>query len=287
MTSQSPRIYIYKITFEEVLYYYYGLHKEKKINEYYMGSPVTHKWVWDFYTPKKQILEFFEYSDEGYIEAKEVESRIIRPFYNADKWCLNENCSGVPSLKVCSDAGKIGSKIANEKIRQLKVGIYNISPEQRIENGKKGGKISGQKNKELGLGFFKMSFEEKSQLGKRNAEKNIQHKKAIFSLTPEQRSENGKKGGSAAYKMRVGVHGRSKEQRIENSKKGGSISGKRNYEKGIGVASMTKEERQEVAAKTNSQRWECLETGYISTPAGLSLYQKKRGIDTSKRIRLE
>jgi len=286
MTSQSPRIYLYKITFEEVPYYYYGIKKEKYYNQEYWGSPVTHKWVWDFYTPKKQILQFFDFTDEGYIKAKEGESRIIRPFYNIDKLCLNENCSGVPSLKVCSDAGKIGSKIANEKIKELGIGIYDIPIEQRIENGKKGGKISGQKNKELGKGFFKMTFEEKSQLGKRNAQKNKQNQKAIFSLTPEQRSENGKRGGSTAYKMRVGVHGRSKEQRIENSKKGGSISGKRNYEKGIGVASMTKEERQEVVAKTNSQRWKCLETGYISTSAGLSNYQNKRNIDTSKRTRI-
>ena len=44
MTSQSPRIYIYKITFDEVLYYYYGVHKEKYFNQEYWGSPVTHKW---------------------------------------------------------------------------------------------------------------------------------------------------------------------------------------------------------------------------------------------------
>jgi hypothetical protein len=29
MTSQSPRIYTYKITFEEVPYYYYGMKAEK------------------------------------------------------------------------------------------------------------------------------------------------------------------------------------------------------------------------------------------------------------------
>jgi hypothetical protein len=49
----QSRIYTYKITFEEVPYYYWGSHKEKRYNEYYMGSPVTHKWCWDFYTPKK------------------------------------------------------------------------------------------------------------------------------------------------------------------------------------------------------------------------------------------
>jgi hypothetical protein len=38
--------------------------------------------------------------------------------------------------------------------------------------------------------------------------------------------------------------------------------------------------------KTSPQQWMCEETGYISTPGGLSSYQKKRGIDTSKRVRL-
>lgn len=102
----SPRIYLYKITFEEVSYYYYGVHKEKKFDEHYIGSPITHKWMWDFYTPKKQILEFFEYNDKGWLEAQEVEKRLIKPFYNTDKWCLNEHCGGKISLKVLSKAGK-------------------------------------------------------------------------------------------------------------------------------------------------------------------------------------
>jgi hypothetical protein len=53
---------------------------------------------------------------------------------------------------------------------------------------------------------------------------------------------------------------------------------------------MSKDEWSEVgkkgAAVTNSQRWKCLETGFITTPGNLSHYQKARGIDTSKRERL-
>jgi hypothetical protein len=30
----------------------------------------------------------------------------------------------------------------------------------------------------------------------------------------------------------------------------------------------------------------CLETGHISTPGGLAMYQKARGIDTTKRVRI-
>jgi len=39
--------------------------------------------------------------------------------------------------------------------------------------------------------------------------------------------------------------------------------------------------------KTGSQRWVCLETGKVSNPGGLSTYQRKRGIDTSLRSKVE
>ena len=107
----QPRIYTYKITFEEVPYYYYGVHKEKRFNEYYMGTPYTNTWCWELYTPKKQILELFEYSDDGWLEANLVEDRLIRPFYNTDKWCLNESCGGRISLQVLRETGKKLRKI--------------------------------------------------------------------------------------------------------------------------------------------------------------------------------
>jgi hypothetical protein len=56
-----------------------------------------------------------------------------------------------------------------------------------------------------------------------------------------------------------------KEQMTEDGKKGGKIGGK----------------------NVASQKWMCLETGHISTPAGLAIFQNKRGIDTSKRKRIE
>jgi len=96
MTSQSPRIYIYKITFEEVPYYYYGSKKEKYYNQEYWGSPVTHKWMWKFYTPKKQILQLFDTREE----ANAIENRIIKHFIN-EPYCLNENCGGIVSLSSC------------------------------------------------------------------------------------------------------------------------------------------------------------------------------------------
>ena len=227
MTSQSPRIYIYKITFEEVSYYYYGVHKEKKFGEYYMGSPVTNKWCWDFYIPKKQILEIFDYTDKGWIEAQKVEGRLIRPVFNSDKWCLNENCLGVFSLDKKGKAGKIG----------------------------------GKKVVECGLGYHSLTMKEKSEIGKLGGTKSYEMKVGIHGLTSEQKTEARSKGGNKTYELNSGVFSRSQEKIEEDCRKGGII--------------------------VNSQKWICLETGYISCPGGLARYQRKRGIDTSKRKRIE
>jgi hypothetical protein len=47
------------------------------------------------------------------------------------------------------------------------------------------------------------------------------------------------------------------------------------------------ENRRRGAYTQHSQRWECLITGYVSTPGPLSRYQKARGIDTSQRRRIQ
>ncbi len=243
MTSQRPRIYLYKITFEEVSYYYYGAHKEKKFNEYYMGTPVTHKWMWKFYTPKKQILQFFDFTDEGWIEAQEVEKRLIKPFYNTDKWCLNENVGGKVFIDLCSKGGR--------KAYELGIGGHARTKEQMTKDGKSGGK----KAYELGLG--------------------------IHGRTKEQMSEDAKNGGLTAYKLGVGVHGRTKEQMSEDGKK----ATQRAKELRVGLYGLATEERRENVKITNSQRWECCMTGYVSTSAGVVSYQKGKGIDTSKNNR--
>ena len=195
----QPRIYTYKITFEEVPYYYYGVKKEKRFDEEYWGSPKTNKWCWELYTPKKQILEIFDYTDAGYIKAQEVEKRLITSLLN-DKWCLNECCNGKFSLTICSENGK--------KSYELKIGLHKYTKNERVELSRKGGKIVGEKNK--------------------------QERRGIFALT--------------------------EEQNIQNRIKAGKI--------------------------TSAQKWKCIETGHISNAGGLSTYQKARGIDTSKRVRL-
>jgi hypothetical protein len=182
----SPRIYTYKITFEEVPYYYYGVHKEKRFNEEYWGTPVTHKWIWDFYTPKKQILEFFEYSDEGWLKAQEIEKQLIKPFYNTDEWCLNKNCGGLISLKILKENGK---KSGSQAVK-FKIGIHGLSPEQRSQNSRRAGKKSGQKIAELKIGVCGRSQEKMTEDGKIGGkitgERHKENGTGIFKLSKEQ-----------------------------------------------------------------------------------------------------
>jgi general stress protein YciG len=326
---------LYKITFEEVPYYYYGVHKEKKFDEEYWGTPITNKWCWEFYTPKKQILEFFDYDDDGWLEAKAVEDRLIKPFYNTDKWCLNENCGGIISLNVLRKNGKnlyelklgVHARTKEEMVLQgiknyeQKLGIHSLSLEERIRNGKRGGsisgKISGKAHKENGTGVFSRSKEKMTEDGRRGGQKSKELCIGIHALTIEQRSENGKrggkKGGQKTKELGVAVHGRTKEQMTEDGRKGGQKikelgvgifgltkeqksensrkAGKLSHELGIGIHGRTKqkviEDAKKAAKVTNSQKWMCLETGFTSTSGPLTRYQRKRNIDTSKRVRIE
>jgi hypothetical protein len=160
----QPRIYTYKITFEEIPDWYWGIHKETKHGEFYMGSPYTHAWKWEFYTPSIQILEEFEYSENGWLEAGKIEERLIKADLN-NPLCLNENCGG------------------------------SISLQQR----KQGGRTTAQKTVEMRLGFISEEymksekyFQDRSKVGKKTAQEGTGcHKK-------EHRSKGGKKGGKSS-----------------------------------------------------------------------------------------
>lgn len=300
MTSQSPRIYTYKITFEEVPYYYYGVKKEKYYNQEYWGSPKTHKWCWELYTPKKQVLELFDYSDEGWLEAQEVEKRLIAPVFNTDKWCLNESCGGKISLAALRSSGKE----AGMKAKKNKTGIFALSPEQMSENGRKNGiknyengigifsrskeemiehgRKSGLKCKEKGTGVCGQSLEKMKENGKKAGMKAKENKTGIFALSPEQIKENSRKSGIKNYEKGVGIFARSKEKMTEHGRKGGLKC----KENGTGIFTQTEEERKELGRKSCAQKWKCLETGHIANPGNLTIYQRKRGIDTTKRERV-
>ena len=78
-------------------------------------------------------------------------------------------------------------------------------------------------------------------------------------------TEIAKKSRRLAKENKIGIFALTTEQLSKNGKKGGIIS----------------------ANKLNTQKWMCLETGMISTIGPLTRYQRVRGIDTSKKIRVE
>jgi hypothetical protein len=156
-----PRIYTYKITFKGVPYWYWGVHKEKVFRERYFGSPIRHKWAWEFYVPEVQILEVFPYTDEGWVEACEIEKRLIRPDLNNAN-CLNGNCAGVFSLEVVREGGKKHAEALHAEKDETGKSLHALRCLEKMhakkdENGKsvqaaKGGavtKLKTQKRVEL------------------------------------------------------------------------------------------------------------------------------------------
>jgi len=101
-------------------------------------------------------------------------------------------------------------------------------------------------------------------MGNKEEKKSYELKIGIHGRTKDQMVENGRKCGNRTYELGIGIHGQSKEKMTENGRRGGKIGGK----------------------KTSSQRWMCLETGFITNAGALSNYQKKNGIDITKRVRV-
>lgn len=137
--------------------------------------------------------------------------------------------------------------------------------------------------------------------------------KASEGRDPQEHSETSRRAALRTVELGVGLHGMSSEKQRESASKGGSISGKlpwwHNPE--TGETTRAKEKPGEgwvrsrnpglmeklkshltsgntsgATAAQHATRWRCLVTGHISTPCGLSSWQKARGIDKKLRERV-
>jgi hypothetical protein len=126
-----PRIYTYKITFEGTPYWYWGVHKEDEFDEIYWGSPVTNKWYWEVYSPEKQILEIFPYSDEGWDVAQLIEQRLILPDLD-NPFCLNERCGVRSSMRVLRENGRRNVATINAEKDDLGRSIQGVKNAERL-----------------------------------------------------------------------------------------------------------------------------------------------------------
>jgi len=244
----QPRIYVYKITFKDVPLYYIGVHKERTFNEEYMGSPVTHKEKWQIYTPQKEILSEFDYTDDGWLQAQEFEKELIRPVYNTDINCLNESCGPRISLAVCRAAARKtnASKTFEQRSEAAKKGRANMTQEQRSECSRKG-RVKQLANT---TPEQRSAITRKAQASRTPEQRSAIARKAHASRTPEQRSASARKREAS----------KTPEQRSEVARK--------------------------AARKAGETKFQCTVTGHISNAGGLARYQRARGIDTTNRVKV-
>jgi general stress protein YciG len=159
------------------------------------------------------------------------------------------------------EAMALGSSKSGKKHKENKTGIFARSPEEMSEHGRK----SGNKHKENKTGIFGLSLEELSEAGKKGGNKNKKNKTGICGLSFEERSKNSRKVGNRSKENKTGIFGMTSEEKSEAGKKGGKIGGK----------------------ISSTQKWQCTQTGYVSTAGALTRYQNARGIDTSNRIKVD
>jgi hypothetical protein len=147
---------------------------------------------------------------------------------------------------------RLGGSISGPKTRDQKIGIHGLSSDQTKENAIKGGKAGGKKNKELYYETKEGFFSEDSKA--KAIESSKENKKGRFD--PVLQSDLGKRAAKANKKNGTGAFF---DKAIQSGagKKGSKV--------------------------TNSQKWRCTKTGYVSTSGPLSRYQKARGINISFR----
>ena len=245
--------------------YYYTYYSYEEWGRGYIGSRGCKC------LPEEDIRYFGSFKDKAF---KPTQKIILKSDYStreeayADEIILQKYYKVAENLHFANRAYQTSNKFylpkedlikSNMRQKELGIGIHSYTKEQLSERGKE----IGIKHRENKTGICGLTKEQRRETGKIVAENNIKNKTAIFSLTKEQRSENGKISG----------------------KKGGKISGTNHKINGTGFFKLTKEQFSENGKKNASQKWECLETGFITNAGNLTQYQRAREIDTSKSNR--
>ena len=250
------RFYTYAYLREDRTPYYIGKGTRKRINSTNRSGLKPPKDKSRIIFLKQNLTEEEAFKHEKYMIS--VFGRIdlgTGILYN--KTDGGDGCSG----RVVSEEQKINQRDVGVRCYKMRIGIHGRTKEQMTEDGKK----SAETHKRNGTGFY--------------------------NITPEERFKRSRRGGERAKELGLGIHGRTKEQMIEDCKKGGKINGKKTYELGVGIHGIPKQQRIENGSKggkiSTSQKWMCLESGYVTNAGALTCYQRKRGIDTSKRKRIE
>lgn len=147
-----------------------------------------------------------------------------------------------------------------------------IIREVQLLGASRGGKIAGNKAKEAGqirslgkkYGPLNKGSEHCKNNGRIQGRKNAKNGQLDRIRDLEKCKEVGRRNVESGHLRNISSLG---------GKIGGKIVGRKNAESGH-------------LAQLNLQKWMCTITGKVSTAGALSLFQRKRGIDTSNRIKL-
>jgi hypothetical protein len=249
----------------ELTEYHYVYYSYEEYGRGYIGSR-TCKCL-----PEEDIKYFGSFKDKSFKPTQ----KIILKSYNTreeayeDEIILQEHYKVVENPHFANRAYQTSTKFyiskeelkrINQRQKELGIGIHSYTKEERIKNGKR--------LKELGAGIHGQSKEKMTENGRKGGK------------------IGGKKSAKTRIESKIGIFGFTEEQRIENGKKGGAISGRNHKINGTGFFKLTKEQRSENSKKIASQKWMCEETGFITNAGNLTQYQRARGIDTTKRVRI-
>ena len=88
----------------------------------------------------------------------------------------------------------------------------------------------------------------------------------------KQLQEMGRKSAKVQIENKIGIYGWTDEQKRQRNIRANKAQ--------------SSEQRRQAAYAQHAQKWQCTVTGYISTAAGLSHYQRHKGIDITNRIKI-
>jgi hypothetical protein len=185
--------YVYKIVFNTGQFYIGSrtTYNRPEHDVSYWGSPVTHKHLWEDKTlhKEKYIIKVCKDIEEK----RELEIKLIeesrKKFPNLS---LNKgNSKGCPTEK-CSEVGKLSY--------QNKTGIFSLTEDEKNEVRKKAGRNSVKTHKELGIGFFGISKDQRIETGRKSGNKLKELGIGLFGLSEEEKKEIVKKGAEASAK---------------------------------------------------------------------------------------
>lgn len=245
--------------------YYYTYYTYEEWGRGYIGSRVSKV------PPEQDTTYMGSFRDKTFKPTKKI---IIASHYNTRKEALTDEAILHDFYQV-----DINSHFAN----RAKLGSpdFSMPTEQRKELSRKVGLQLVQQKK----GIHSPSYT--------TEQRRINGRKGSYSIPKELRVKYGKISGELVVKEKKGIHDPikwNKQHRVNHARNVSSKAGQKCRDLGVGIHSLSKEQLSANGKKggttTMSQRWKCIETDFISTPTGLTKYQRNRGIDTSERIRL-